>query len=141
MVVASSGKQKRLDRWVEEFNLERPQEALAGATPASMYELSEREYPGDLEGPEYPAHYETRRVGSNGELKFRRVKVYVSQALANGLVGLIEVEEGQLRAKFGPLELATCDEHSNEMKAIGGSARAFSKGKKYNPRLSTMRPV
>ncbi len=133
--------QARFDRWVEEFNFERPHEALDGQTPASAYELSEREYPGDVGDPEYPGHYETRRVSSNGLLKFRMVKVYLSQALSNELVGMVEVADGEWRVKFAGLELATYDERTKEMKQIGGSARACSKGKKYKERVSPMRPV
>lgn len=133
--------QRRFDRWVEEFNFQRPHEALGGATPASVHVLSEREYPGEVGDPEYPGHYETRRVGNNGLLKFRMVKVYLSQALGNELVGLVEVDDGRWRVKFAGVELATYDERTKEMKQIGGSARASSKGKKYKERVSPMRPV
>jgi len=133
--------QRRFDDWVEEFNFERPHEALDGQTPASAYELSEREYPGEVGDPEYPGHYETRRVGSNGFLKFRMVRVYLSQALSNELVGLVEVADGDWRVKFAGAELATYNERSKEMKQTGGSARASSKGKKYKQRVSPMRPV
>ncbi len=133
--------QQRFDRWVKEFNFERPHEANQGATPSDAYEYSERKYPREVGDPEYPGHYETRRVGSNGLLKFRMVKVYLSQALSNELVGLVEVADGEWRVKFGTLELATYNERSNEMKQIGGSARASSKGKKYKERVSPMRPV
>jgi len=136
-----SRQQRRFDRWVEEFNFERPHDALEGQTPASAYELSEREYPGEVGDPAYPSHFETRRVGNNGLLKFRGFKVYLSQALNNEMVGLLEVEDGQWRVKFAGLELATYDERSKEMKQIGGSARASSKGKKYKQRVSPMRPV
>jgi transposase InsO family protein len=123
--------QRRFESWIEEFNFERPHEALDGATPASVYELSTREYPGEVGDPEYPSHYERRRVGSSGVLKFRGVRVYLNQALSNELVGLLEVDDGAWRIKFGGLELATYDERSREMKHIGGRARATSKGKKY----------
>jgi transposase InsO family protein len=123
--------QQRFARWIEEFNFERPHEALDGAPPASVYELSAREYPGEVGAPEYPSHYERRRVGSSGVLKFRGVQVYLNQALSNELVGLLEVDDGAWRIKFAGLELATYDERSREMRHIGGSARANSKGKKY----------
>ena len=133
--------QRRFDDWVEEFNFERPHQALDGATPASIYELSLREYPEEVCDPAYPGHYETRRVGSNGELKFGGHRVYLSQALRDELVGLVEVTDGQWRVKFGSLELATYDDRSKQMRAIGGSSRAFSKGKKYKKKASPMRPV
>ena len=133
--------QARFDRWVKEFNFERPHEAHQGATPAAAYEFSNRKYPGEVGNLQYPSHYETRRVGSNGLLKFKMVKVYLSQALSNELVGLVEIADGEWRVKFGTLELATYNERSKEMKQVGGSARASSKGKKYKERVSPMRPV
>ncbi|MBZ0136776.1 MAG: integrase core domain-containing protein, partial [Planctomycetes bacterium] len=66
--------QQHFDRWIEEFNFERPHQALDGATPASRHVLSERDYPGEVGDPDYPGHYETPRVGKNGLLKFRMVK-------------------------------------------------------------------
>jgi transposase InsO family protein len=137
----SRRQQDRFDRWVEEFNFERPHQALDGDTPASVHVLSEREYPGEVGDPEYPGHHETRRVGSNGFLKFRMVKVYLSQALSKELVGLVEVDDGEWRVRFAGVELATYDERTKEMKQTGGSARASSKGKKYKHRVSPMRPV
>ncbi|MBX3475141.1 MAG: hypothetical protein KF754_12215 [Planctomycetes bacterium] len=91
--------------------------------------------------PEYPGHYETRRVGNNGTLKLRGIQVYLSQALSNELVGLVEVDDGQWRVKFAGLELATYDERSKELKQIDTSTRASSKGKKYKQRVPPMRPV
>lgn len=133
--------QNRFDRWVEEFNSERPHEALGGATPSSVYERSEREYPGEVGDPEYPGHYETRRVASSGQLKFRYIRVYLSQALSNELVGLVEVADGEWRVKFCGMELATYDERRKRMKLIGSSGRVFSRAKKYKEKVSPMRPV
>lgn len=133
--------QRRFERFMEEYNFERPHEALKGATPGSTYELSERSYPGEVGDPEYPGHYETRRVCNNGLLKFKGMKVYLSQALGNELVALEEIADGEWRLRFGTLEIASYSERTAEMKVIGGSKRASSTGKKYKERVSPMRPV
>lgn len=132
--------QGRFDAWVEEYNFERPHEALDGATPASRYEVSLREYPGEVADPEYPGHYEKRRVKPEGTLRLRGVQVYLSEALGNELVGAVEVADGEWRLKFGSLELATFDERRRELRPIG-SNRATSKGKLYKRKVSGMRPV
>jgi len=131
--------QKRFDGWVEEYNFERPHEALDGATPASRYEVSLREYTKELADVEYPGHYEKRRVRPNGTLRLKGVQVYLSEALGNELVGAVEVEDGEWRLKFGSLELATFDERKRELRPIG-SKRATSKGKLYKRKVSGMRP-
>ena len=59
-----AAQQARFDAWQHEFNTERPHEALAGATPASVYRPSRRLMPECMPEcmpePEYPAHHETR---------------------------------------------------------------------------------
>jgi len=132
--------QHRFDDWVREFNFERPHAALGGATPASKFEVSSRRYIGEVGDLEYPGHFERRRVRSDGLMRIRGVKVYLSQALGNELVGLLEVEDGRWLVKFGTLELGTYDERSRELKPIGGT-RASSKGKRYNEKVSGMCPV
>jgi len=47
--------QRRFDRWRHEYNTLRPHEALADATPASLYTPSPRPYPPRLPPLEYPA--------------------------------------------------------------------------------------
>lgn len=115
--------------------------ALDGATPTSQYELSLREYQCNVGDPEYPGHYETRRVGSNGYMKFGLAQVFVSQAQSNRLVGLVEVDDGVWQLLFSQIELGTYDERSMQLKQTGGSKRANSQGKKYQERVSPMRPA
>jgi transposase InsO family protein len=128
---SSMGSQQVLfDEFVKEFNFERPHASLDGATPASVYERSKRVYLGEVGDLEYPGHFETRRVRSDGLMRIRGIKVYLSEALGNELVGLVEVEDGVWRVMFGSLEVATYDERAREMKPLG-STRDGSKGKRY----------
>lgn len=134
------GQQRRFDPWVIEFNFERPHAGLGGATPASVFELSERDYPGEVGDPEYPGHFEKRRVRSDGSMKIRGMQVYLSEALGHELVGLVEIEDGHWRVMFGSQELATYDERAKELRPIG-SGRDASQGKKYKKKVSGMSPV
>jgi hypothetical protein len=115
-------------------------QGVEGATPASVFELSAREYPGEVENPEYPGHFEKRRVRSDGSMRIRGMQLYLSQALGNELVGLVEFEDGHWRVILGSMELATYDERAQELRPIG-SNRAVSKGKKYKKKVSGMYPV
>jgi transposase InsO family protein len=132
--------QRRFDGWLKEYNYERPHAALGGATPASKFELSLREYQDEACDPEYPGHFEKRRVRREGLIKIKGVQVYLSQALGNELVGLVEIEDGQWRLKFGSLELGIYDERTGELRPIG-SSRGVSQGKKYKKKVSGMCPV
>ncbi|MCC7508389.1 MAG: transposase [Planctomycetes bacterium] len=129
--------QRRFEQWTEEFNFERPHQVLDGSTPASAYEMSEHAYPGEVGDPEYPGHYETRRVGSNGLLKIRMVKVYLRRALSNELVGLVEVADGNCQVKFTGVELASYSERtkggSRSGEAHVQAARASSTNNECHP--------
>ncbi len=60
------GQQRRFDAFRQEFNHERPHEALGQQTPAAHYTPSARPFPEKLAPLEYPAHFERRYVSANG---------------------------------------------------------------------------
>ena len=59
--------QEKFDYFVEEFNMERPHEALDMKYPSEVYESSNRIYRG-LESIEYPFHDRTIEVTSCGRI-------------------------------------------------------------------------
>lgn len=63
--------QRRFDRFRETYNLERPHEALALATPASRFKVSPRLFPETLPAIEYAEGDIVRRVQSQGEISYR----------------------------------------------------------------------
>jgi putative transposase len=60
--VVGAHRQAALDLWREQFNFERPHEALAMRTPAELYVLSERKYDGT------PAALEGRQIGVSQQI-------------------------------------------------------------------------
>jgi len=102
--------QRRFNAFRREYNELRPHEAIGMKTPAELYQESPRSFPVRLESPEYPGHYEVRRVGTNGCIKWCERIVYVSNALIGEPIGLLEVETDLWRAYFGSLELGIIDE-------------------------------
>ena len=75
--------QERFERFRDEYNLVRPHEALGKRTPASAHARSPREYPERVPDPEYPLHWERRRVRRDGSLKFQGRQPHLSEALVN----------------------------------------------------------
>ena len=107
------GQQQRcFDRWRQEYNTLRPHEALADATPASVYRPSPRPYPARLPPLEYPGHYEVRRVSRNGGIRWHKHWVNVSQTLGEEYVGLVEIDDGEWEVYFGPLRLGRFHERT-----------------------------
>jgi len=100
--------QRAFDRFRQEYNEERPHEALGMATPGSRYAPSARPFPARLPELEYPAGFALRVVEQHGDVSWRFGRFFLGEALAGETVGLEEVEEGW-RVWLGPLRLAYLD--------------------------------
>lgn len=104
-----AAQQARFDRFVAEFNHERPHEALGLSVPAAYYRPSARAYRAQLEDPAYGEDFELRRVRSNGEIKWQGELVFIAGPLSGEVVGLSENDEGNAEVYFGPIHLGTID--------------------------------
>jgi hypothetical protein len=82
--------QAKFDAFLEEFNNERPHEALQMKCPAEVYTPSSRPYRGIGE-PHYPFHEKTVVVTNCGRLCLYRKKINLSTCLAGQAVGIKEV--------------------------------------------------
>ena len=109
--------QARFDRWRDEFNADRPHDALSGAVPADRYAPSERPMPDVLPSPDYPGHFEVRYVSRDGAIRLKKHQVFVSQALGGEQVGLEEVEDGVWSVSFYDRLLARLDERTWKLSA------------------------
>jgi hypothetical protein len=86
-------RQGKFYTFIEEFNNERPHEALAMQGPSQRYAASARPYLGIPE-PHYPFHDKTVPVTCCGRICLHRQKINLSQSLAGQAVGIKEVEDG-----------------------------------------------
>ena len=96
--------QEAFDLWRQEFNTQRPHEALGMATPAECYQPSERRYEGTPEILDYQG-METRRVQQTGVIRLRNEPIRISTSLAGWDVGLRERESDQVELWFANLLL------------------------------------
>lgn len=113
--------QERFDRFVDEYNNERPHEALEQKTPSSLYKPSPRRRPEVLGELDYSLDDLTAKVEDGGNVRLKapngeRVRVFVSSALRGEHVGLREVEHGIWRVSFGSIDLGTLDARSRHFK-------------------------
>ena len=86
--------QQRFDRFLKEYNQERPHEALGMQTPGSVWYPSSRALPAEVKGPEYPGHWVVKRVDQTGTLNFRGKTYHLSGVLAHERIALEEVDDG-----------------------------------------------
>jgi transposase InsO family protein len=100
--------QAKFDAFVEEFNVERPHEALNMQCPAQVYTESVRPYRG-IPDPYYPFHDKTIVVTNCGRLCLYRKKINLSTSLAGQAVGIKEVDDGIWLVSFMNYDLGYID--------------------------------
>jgi len=100
--------QARFDDFVQEFNEERPHEALAMKMPAEIYQPSTRTYNG-LAELKYPFHDRTVLVTSCGRVCLHRKKINVSTVFSGQTLGIKEVEENTWLLSFMDYDLGYID--------------------------------
>jgi putative transposase len=110
--------QKAFDRFLWEFNEERPHEALHMKTPSECYQPSARAYPNRLAEMEYPTNYLVRRVRSAGEIKWQGELIYTSEALVGERLGLKQVDENIWAVHFGHLCLAMINSKTKQLQKV-----------------------
>lgn len=128
--------QKAFDAFRQQYNQQRPHEALEMNTPASVYLPSPRAYPARLPEIEYPEGFQTRRVQPHGDIKFGNRGIFLSEVLAGEVVGLQEQEQGW-KIWFGPVELAWLD----RQELYEGSQRAASRRGRPRAKARSLRPA
>jgi putative transposase len=87
------GQQRKFDSFRQDFNTDRPHEALDMACPAEVYRRSVQEMPSHLGTYDYPKHFLVRRVSRCGTIRVLHNQIFVSQVLNEDFVGLEEVED------------------------------------------------
>ncbi len=104
-----ASQQRQMDRFVQDYNQERPHEALSQKTPAACYRASPRALPCKLPDIEYPSVMEVRKVRSSGIVYWGNGQVYVSHILVGEHVGFEAVDDGVWEVYFGPIRLGAFD--------------------------------
>ena len=103
-----TAQQEAFDLWRQEFNHERPHEALGMRCPGEVYQKSQRLYEGSPEDLEYPGLH-ARRVGPQGRIMWGGMPLFITTSLAGWSVGLKPMEKGRLEVWFGRLLLGWID--------------------------------
>ena len=116
--------QRRFNGFREEFNHERPHEALDQQTPATCYHPSPRPMPDRLPPLEYPDRFEVRYVSANGGIRWNRRWVNVSTVCVGEYVGLEEIDDGIWNVYFGPLRLGRLLERHMRIEDAYGRLRS-----------------
>lgn len=103
--------QDKFDVFREEFNQERPHQAIGMKTPAEVYCSSKRQYQG-IGRLEYPMHDKTITVTSCGRICHNGLKINFSRVFQGQDVGVKEVDDKIWQVSFMNYELGYFDEIS-----------------------------
>ena len=103
--------QEKFDHFVEQFNNERPHQALDMKCPAEIYSKSKVPYKG-LPDVSYPGYDSTILITNCGRICFKRMKINLSKAFANQPVGLKEIDSGIWQVDFMAYTLGYFDAES-----------------------------
>ncbi len=110
--------QEDLDIFLNEYNVERPHEALHMKTPAEVHVRSTREYNRKQEDLDYPGAKFVKAVNLSGDILLNRERVYVGRAFAGYNIGVTEEEEGMYLAKFMDYELGFFDFETRKVLSV-----------------------
>jgi len=106
--------QRAFEQFRDEYNEQRPHQALGQCVPASYYQPSPREYPARLAKVEYGEGLVLRRVQS-GEFCWHVGRVFLTRVLDGETIGLEAIDERYWRLWFSFYELGIFDAHRKRM--------------------------
>ena len=109
--------QAKFDAFIEEFNTERPHEALAMKRPADIYAPSPRPYRG-LQELNYPFHDKDIVVTACGRICMLRKKINLSKVFAGQTVSIKEVDDGIWLVSFMRYDLGYIDLEQRTLQPI-----------------------
>ena len=104
----SLAQQARFDAFVEEFNAERPHEALAMRTPSELYTASLRSFAG-LPELAYPFHDREIVASQSGAIALHGRAVFISSVFGGQRLGLREVDTDVWLVSFMHYDLGYID--------------------------------
>jgi putative transposase len=105
--------QETFDGFREEYNFERPHQALDMKRPGDIYQKSPRPYRG-LPDVTYPGYDRAVLISNCGRICMKKLKIHVSKALANQPVGLKQIDHGIWQVDFMSYTIGYFDEESRQ---------------------------
>ena len=89
----------------DEYNNERPHEALGQRPPADVYVTSPRSYTGLLKEVSYPQWMDTRLVERSGQITWHGRRLFVSETLRGEPIGLEDRDDGNLTLWYADMAI------------------------------------
>lgn len=111
--------QKAFNDFVEEYNFDRPHEALGMKKPGVVHEISNREYTAKTAPMKYGSELSVRPVRTSGEIIWKGKRIYISQALSGERIGLLQLnDEYEWEISYGFQRLGILNDYSCTVKVL-----------------------
>jgi transposase InsO family protein len=107
--------QQAFDTFMEEYNQQRPHEALGMQTPADIYEPSSIPFPSIPTKFTYPVDGIVRSVRSNGEIRWNKGKLFISENLYHERILLMPIDNQTYEIWFRSTFIGLLDKISNQV--------------------------
>ena len=109
MAANRRAQQRRYDQFRQQYNEERPHEALDMHTPASCYTPSPRQFPARVPEPQYPSSMIVRGVFRDGQFSWKHHDVFLSETLMGERIALQAIDDRWYTIYFAQFPLAQFD--------------------------------
>lgn len=103
--------QVAFDTWRSVYNQERPHESLDLGVPSSRYRASDRSFQEATEAYEYSDRFVVRRTQRYGQFGFQGRTYRVSEAFAEGSIGLAPSDDGVWDVYYCRYRIGVLNEH------------------------------
>lgn len=110
-----SAQQRSFNEFKQEYNEERPHQALNQKRPNDVHEKSKRKMPEKIPEITYPNHYEIRKVKTNGYMKWAGKRYYLTELLHQEPVGLETIDDGRAIVYFAKMKLGLIDARKDKI--------------------------
>ena len=120
-----------LNQFQNEYNNDRPHEALSQQTPASQHCFGIRKYPVRIKRPDYNESDFVRKVKHHGEISYRSKRWFLSEVLQGEQVGLCEIDDDKIQVYFYTVPIAKLNLRSGKVEKISCQKGRHNNGKKY----------
>jgi hypothetical protein len=101
--------QLAFDHFCHEYNFERPHDALNDQFPNQVFVPPTKPFPNRLPDVEYPDHFLTRSVRTEGAIRWKGGLIYLSKPLIKERIGLELIDDDLWQIYFTNLTLGLLD--------------------------------
>ncbi len=108
-VYSMQEQQKYFDQFCDDYNNNRPHEALGQQSPINYYQRSKRIYKNNPVIPDYDLSFTVRKVRTSGDIIFKGHNYFLTELLHGQPIGLKEVADGKWALYYSFYKLGILD--------------------------------